>query len=419
MDLALRESLSRQIQAMKAELVGPAPTPLKTLLVERIVACWLQVGYADATAAQKGELSIQQANLLRKRQDSAHRRYLTAVGGLAMVRRLLGSASGTTTGPALASTGTAKVVGDDRETAELRDHGAGTVDGNCDEDDLLLEFGSPLFEAPGSDQPGHRRKLRGSWRSEDFDNESGVSLVRWVSWLVRKARLIRCVWPRSLARSWLTSLRDVRESGLCLPPRAVPRPARPLILRPQADVRGQLPLLLLGREPRCDPDRPPGHRVVPGRRPGLSQDVQQGGLEFTPVLAVFHNRAAETFQVQIGEGSLRVATRQVYMPPRAGSGLVATGEFGGPSTPTLRAARDHWSQSMTAPLAGGGILGGSVYGATNDPGYRPLGRSLLPDDLAATIFDRLGFGPRHEATTASGRPIAIFREGRVLDSMIA
>jgi hypothetical protein len=70
-DLALRESLGRQIQAMKAELVGPAPTPLEMLLVERIVACWLQVGYADATAAQKGELSIQQANCLRKRPTVA------------------------------------------------------------------------------------------------------------------------------------------------------------------------------------------------------------------------------------------------------------------------------------------------------------------------------------------------------------
>ena len=89
-DLALKESLGRQVEAMRAELAGPHPSPLETLLVERIAVCWLQASYSDAAAAQTGEISIQQGNYIRKRQDSAHRRYLTAVGALAMVRRLLG-----------------------------------------------------------------------------------------------------------------------------------------------------------------------------------------------------------------------------------------------------------------------------------------------------------------------------------------
>ena len=82
----------RRVGAMMADLAGSSPSPLESLLVDRIGACWLQLSYADATAAQAGEMSIQQGNYLRKRQDSAHRRYLTAVGALAMTRRLLGSA---------------------------------------------------------------------------------------------------------------------------------------------------------------------------------------------------------------------------------------------------------------------------------------------------------------------------------------
>ena len=99
--------------------------------------------------------------------------------------------------------------------------------------------------------------------------------------------------------------------------------------------------------------------------------------------------------------------------------VVCAGEFG--RTPRVNPAggRDHWSQSMTALLAGGGILGGSVHGATDARGTAPAVAPCSPDDLAATIFHRLGFGPRHEVTTAGGRPIAIFREGRVLDSLIA
>jgi hypothetical protein len=37
-----------------------------------------------------------------------------------------------------------------------------------------------------------------------------------------------------------------------------------------------------------------------------------------------------------------------------------------------------------------------------------------PDDVGATIFQRLGFGPRHEVHSSSGRPIALFREGKAL-----
>jgi Protein of unknown function (DUF1501) len=99
--------------------------------------------------------------------------------------------------------------------------------------------------------------------------------------------------------------------------------------------------------------------------------------------------------------------------------VVCAGEFGRTPRVNPSGGRDHWSQSMTALLAGGGILGGSAYGATDTRGTAPSTDACSPDDLAATIFHRLGFGPRHEVSTASGRPIAIFREGRVLDSLIA
>jgi hypothetical protein len=42
-----------------------------------------------------------------------------------------------------------------------------------------------------------------------------------------------------------------------------------------------------------------------------------------------------------------------------------------------------------------------------------------PDDLAATIFQRLGISPHHEVPSASGRPIAIFREGKCLAPLLA
>jgi hypothetical protein len=98
-DLALQESLDRQAEALKQELTGTDSSPLETLLIERIVACWLQMAFADLTAARAGEISLAQSNEIRKRQDSAHRRYITAVGALAMTRRLLGSGAPRVTAP--------------------------------------------------------------------------------------------------------------------------------------------------------------------------------------------------------------------------------------------------------------------------------------------------------------------------------
>jgi hypothetical protein len=99
--------------------------------------------------------------------------------------------------------------------------------------------------------------------------------------------------------------------------------------------------------------------------------------------------------------------------------VVCAGEFGRTPRVNNTGGRDHWSRSMTAFLAGGGVRCGSAYGATDARGLAPSADPCSPDDLAATIFHCLGFGPRHEVATSSGRPIAIFREGRVLGPLIA
>jgi len=68
--------------------------PLEQLLVDRVVACWLQVQYADAIYAQnarKGEVTWTDGDYYQRCQDRAHRGYLWAIRSLAQVRRLLAS----------------------------------------------------------------------------------------------------------------------------------------------------------------------------------------------------------------------------------------------------------------------------------------------------------------------------------------
>jgi hypothetical protein len=98
--------------------------------------------------------------------------------------------------------------------------------------------------------------------------------------------------------------------------------------------------------------------------------------------------------------------------------IVCAGEFGRTPRVNTTAGRDHWSRSMAVLLAGGGFPGGAVYGSTDDRGTAPARDACSPDDLAATLFRRLGFGPRHEVSSAGGRPIPIFREGRCLEPLV-
>jgi hypothetical protein len=81
--------------------------------------------------------------------------------------------------------------------------------------------------------------------------------------------------------------------------------------------------------------------------------------------------------------------------------VVALGEFG--RTPkiglitqngmTEKTGRDHWPHAFTALLAGGGVRGGQVYGATNSTGGYVVDRPIAPADLTATILYHLGIDP--------------------------
>lgn len=70
--------------------------------------------------------------------------------------------------------------------------------------------------------------------------------------------------------------------------------------------------------------------------------------------------------------------------------VVAMGEFG--RTPKIndKAGRDHWNSCYTALLAGGGIRGGTVVGASDARGEYPAQRPVKPADVCMTIFDRIG-----------------------------
>jgi hypothetical protein len=98
--------------------------------------------------------------------------------------------------------------------------------------------------------------------------------------------------------------------------------------------------------------------------------------------------------------------------------VYCAGEFGRTPVVNGAAGRDHWARSMAVLLAGGGFQQGYVHGSTDAQGMVPASDPCSPDDVSATIFQRLGIEPQREVSTTSGRPIAIFREGKVISKLI-
>jgi hypothetical protein len=86
---SVKVALRIQLQAMRIELAGENPSPLERLLVERVVATWLEVQTFQALYFQnEDKLSMAQGEHHQRRLDRAHRRHLSAIRTLAQVRKL-------------------------------------------------------------------------------------------------------------------------------------------------------------------------------------------------------------------------------------------------------------------------------------------------------------------------------------------
>ncbi len=69
--------------------------------------------------------------------------------------------------------------------------------------------------------------------------------------------------------------------------------------------------------------------------------------------------------------------------------------------------RNHWPKCYTVLMAGGGIRGGAVYGASDRIGAYPALDPATPDDIAATMYWALGIDPATEFHDALNRPLPI------------
>ena len=97
--------------------------------------------------------------------------------------------------------------------------------------------------------------------------------------------------------------------------------------------------------------------------------------------------------------------------------VLCAGEFG--RTPTVNPAggRDHWPTGFSVALAGGGIRGGQVIGATDPDGKPEPADPVTVGDLHATVLTAVGIDPRKLNQTPIGRTVR-FSEGKAIEGLL-
>ena len=111
------------------------------------------------------------------------------------------------------------------------------------------------------------------------------------------------------------------------------------------------------------------------------------------------------------DDTLVVWTGEMGRTPKVGQAVVGGAGAG-------RDGRDHWPKAFTTVLAGGGVKGGMVYGATDRFAAEPSLNPVTPADLAATVYHLLGVDPRTEIHDRLGRPLTLC-DGNVVGPILA
>jgi uncharacterized protein (DUF1501 family) len=92
--------------------------------------------------------------------------------------------------------------------------------------------------------------------------------------------------------------------------------------------------------------------------------------------------------------------------------VLLLGEFGRTPKVNKDGGRDHWPHAMSVLMAGAGIPGGQIIGATDAKGYYASENVYRPEDFAASVYTKMGIDPHQILHTTVGRPVPLVNNGR-------
>jgi uncharacterized protein (DUF1501 family) len=98
--------------------------------------------------------------------------------------------------------------------------------------------------------------------------------------------------------------------------------------------------------------------------------------------------------------------------------VVVMSEMG--RTPKINGSggRDHWTFCYSVMLAGAGIRGGTLYGASDAQAAYVKDRPVSTGDVCATIYECLGIDPEMTLPDHGGRPVSIAQGGRPIRDIL-
>jgi hypothetical protein len=98
--------------------------------------------------------------------------------------------------------------------------------------------------------------------------------------------------------------------------------------------------------------------------------------------------------------------------------VVWTSEFGRSPWSQNTTGRDHNPRGYTAWLAGGGVKGGTVHGATDDVGFKAVESPHYYSDLHATILHQLGLDHKRMERSILGRTMRLVEKGEPIAEIL-
>ena len=166
-------------------------------------------------------------------------------------------------------------------------------------------------------------------------------------------------------------------------------------------------------------------RNTAGQRMLLSRRLVEAGVRFVSMTYGGwdnHANIKASFERQGPELDKAFATLITDLDQRGlldSTLVMISSEFG--RTPKINKTdgRDHWPRVFSVVLAGGGITRGQIYGSSDAFATAPEENPLSVEDLATTVYDRLGIVADKELMAPGDRPIEIVDGGKVVKQLLA
>lgn len=98
--------------------------------------------------------------------------------------------------------------------------------------------------------------------------------------------------------------------------------------------------------------------------------------------------------------------------------ILVTSEMGRTPRINKSAGRDHWTFCYSNILAGAGIRGGTIYGASDRHAAYVQDHPVRPADVCATVYHCLGIDPELRVLDRTGRPVEIAHGGRPITEVL-